>query len=151
MAHQNPPDAIIRQMLEDAKTIAVVGASSNPSRPSHGIFAQLLKHGYRVVPVNPNETAVLGQPAFATLADVPFEIDIVNVFRRSEHTLEVAEAAVAVGAKVLWLQSGVYNEAAADRAKAAGLVVVMDACIKVLHSVLRVPHHPPIAPRPIPS
>jgi predicted CoA-binding protein len=142
VAHQNPPDAIIRQLLEDAKTIAVVGASSDPSRPSHGIFSQLLSYGYHVVPVNPNETLVLGQAAFPRLADVPFPIDIVNVFRRSEHVLEVADAAIAVGAKVLWLQSGVYNEAAADRAKAAGLVVVMDACIKVLHSVLRVPRRP---------
>jgi predicted CoA-binding protein len=149
VAHQNPPDAIIRQLLEDAKTIAVVGASSDPSRPSHGIFAQLLSYGYRVIPVNPNEQAVLGQPAFPTLADVPFAIDIVDVFRRPEHTLEIADAAVAAGTKVLWLQSGIYNEAAAERAKGAGLVVVMDACIKVLHSVLRVPRHPPIQPRPI--
>lgn len=142
MTHQNPPDAIIRQVLEDAKTIAVVGASSNPSRPSHGIFSQLLAYGYHVVPVNPKETVVLGQAAFPTLADVPFPIDIVDVFRRPEYTLEVADSAIAVGAKVLWLQSGIYNEAAADRAKAAGLVVVMDACIKVLHSVLRVPRRP---------
>lgn len=129
-------------MLEDAKTIAVVGASSDPSRPSHGIFSQLLSYGYHAIPVNPNETLVLGQPAFASIADVPFRIDIVNVFRRPEHTPEIAEAAVAVGAKMLWLQSGVYNEAAAERAKAGGLVVVMDACIKVLHSVLRVPRRP---------
>jgi len=142
VTHQNPPDAIIRQVLEDAKTIAVVGASSNPSRPSHGIFSQLLAYGYHVVPVNPKETVVLGQAAFPTLADVPFPIDIVDVFRRPEYTLEVADSAIAVGAKVLWLQSGIYNEAAADRAKAAGLVVVMDACIKVLHSVLRVPRRP---------
>jgi uncharacterized protein len=149
VAHHNPPDAIIRQILEDAKTIAVVGASADPSRPSHGIFAQLLEYGYRVVPVNPNEQSVLGQDCFPTLADVPFEIDIVNVFRRPEHTLEVAEAAVSVGAKLLWLQSGIYNEAAAACAKAAGLVVVMDACIKVLHSLLRVGHHPPITPHPV--
>ena len=139
MTHQNPPDAIIRQMLSDARTIAVVGASSNPSRPSYGIFAQLLAFGYRVVPVNPAEQSVLGQPAYPSLADVPFEIDIVDVFRRPEHTPEVAEAAVAVGAKLLWLQSGIWNEVAAERARAAGLVVVMDACIGVLHSVLRVP------------
>jgi uncharacterized protein len=149
VTHQNPPDAIIRQLLEDARTIAVVGASSDESRPSNGIFRQLLAYGYRVVPINPNEQAVLGQVAFPTLADVPFEIDIVNVFRRSEHTLEVADAAVAVGAKVLWLQSGIYNEAAADRARAAGLVVVMDACIKVLHSVLHVARHPPSPARPV--
>jgi predicted CoA-binding protein len=140
---------MIRQLLEDAKTIAVVGASSDPSRPSHGVFAKLLEYGYRVVPVNPNETAVLGQTAFPALHDVPFPIDIVDVFRRPEYTPEIAEAAVAIGAKVLWLQSGIINEAAAERAKAAGLVVVMDACIKVLHSVLHVGRHPPIPPRPI--
>jgi uncharacterized protein len=139
VAHQNPPDAIIRQMLTDARTIAVVGASSDPTRPSHGIFAKLLGFGYRVVPVNPKESAVLGQVAFPALADVPFEIDIVNVFRRPEHTPEVAEAAIAVGARMLWLQSGIHNDVAAERARAAGLVVVTDACIAVLHSVLRVP------------
>jgi predicted CoA-binding protein len=139
VAHQNPPDAIIRQMLVDARTIAVVGASSDPGRPSHGIFAQLLASGYRVVAVNPNEASVLGQPSFATLRDVPFEVDIVDVFRRPEHTPAIADDAIAIGAKVLWLQSGISSEIAAERAKAAGLVVVMDACIGVLHSVLRVP------------
>jgi len=126
-------------MLVDARTIAVIGASSDPGRPSHGIFAQLLASGYRVVAVNPNEASVLGQPSFSTLREVPFEVDIVDVFRRPEHTPAIADEAIAVGAKMLWLQSGIYNELAAERAKAAGLVVVMDACIGVLHSVLRVP------------
>ena len=126
-------------MLIDARTIAVVGASSDPGRPSHGIFGQLLAFGYRVVAVNPNEKSVLGQPSFATLREVPFAIDIVDVFRRPEHTPAIAEDAIAVGAKMFWLQSGIWNELAAERAKAAGLVVVMDACIGVLHSVLRVP------------
>ena len=139
MTHQNPSDAIIRQMLVDARTIAVVGASSDPGRPSHGIFAQLVASGYRVVAVNPNEASVLGQPSFPTLRDVPFEVDIVDVFRRPEHTPAIADEAVAIGAKMLWLQSGIRNELAAERAQAAGLVVVMDACIGVLHSVLRVP------------
>jgi uncharacterized protein len=130
---------MVRQMLTDARTIAVVGASSNPTRPSHGIFAKLLGYGYRVVPINPKESSVLGQVAFPALADVPFAIDIVDVFRRPEHTPEIAEAAIAVGAKMLWLQSGIHNDVAAERAKAAGLVVMTDACIAVLHSVLRVP------------
>lgn len=133
---------MIRQLLTDAKTVAVVGASSDPSRPSHGIFAQLLAFGYRVVPVNPGEKSVLGQVAYPTLGDVPYEVDIVNVFRRAEHTPEVADAAVAKGASVLWLQSGIRNEVAAERATAAGLVVVMDACIAVLHSILHVPRRP---------
>src|SRR6187551_2106735 len=98
---------MIRQLLTDATTIAVVGASSDPSRPSHGIFAQLLAFGYRVVPVNPGETVVLGQVAYPTLADVPYDIDIVDVFRRAEFTPDVADAAVAKGARVLWLQSGI--------------------------------------------
>jgi uncharacterized protein len=145
VAHQNSPDAVIRQVLSDARTIAVVGASSDPSRPSHGIFARLLGFGYRVVPINPKESAVLGQVAFPTLADVPFPIDIVDVFRRPEHTPEVAEAAVAVGARVLWLQSGIHDDVAADRARAGGLVVVTNACIAVLHSVLGVPRVTPAA------
>jgi predicted CoA-binding protein len=143
VAHQNPPDAIVRQMLSDARTIAVVGASSDPSRPSHGVFAKLLGYGYRVVPVNPNESSVLGHVAFPALADVPFAIDIVDVFRRPEHTPELAEAAIAVGAKVFWLQAGIHDELAAERARAGGLVVVTDACIAVLHSVLRVPRPAP--------
>lgn len=135
----NPSDEELRRLLTEAETIAVVGASSNPSRPSHGIFRKLLSAGYRVVPVNPNETAVLGQRAYPSLAEVPHPIDIVDVFRRAEYTPAVAAEAVAVGAKALWLQSGIVNEAAAERARAGGLTVVMDACIGVVHSMLRVP------------
>jgi len=131
MAHQNPPDDVLRRVLTEARSIAVVGASSNPERPSHGIFARLLQAGYRVVPVNPNETRVQGQPAVASLAEVPGGVDIVNVFRRPEHTPAVARAAVAIGARALWLQSGIWNEEAAAIATAAGLCVVMDECIGV--------------------
>jgi predicted CoA-binding protein len=139
MPHSNPSDADIKALLSAARSIAVVGASSNPSRPSHGVFGRLLAAGYRVVPVNPGETEVLGQTAYASLADVPFAIDIVDVFRRPEHTPAIADEAVAVGAKTLWLQSGIWNEEAAARAKAGGLSVVMDACIAVLLSQLGVP------------
>jgi predicted CoA-binding protein len=136
---ENPPDGELLRILTDAETIAVVGASSNPERPSHGIFRKLLAAGYRVVPVNPNESTVLGQKAYASLADVPHPIDIVDVFRRPEYTPDIADEAVRAGAKVLWLQSGIVNDDAASRAKSGGLTVVMDACIGVVHSLLRVP------------
>ena len=139
MPHQNPPEETLRELLTSARSIAVVGASSNPERPSHGIFARLLRAGYRVVPVNPQESSVLGQPAIGSLEDVTGEIDIVNVFRRAEFTPEIANAAVAAQAKVLWLQSGIWSEEAAARAKAGGLTVVMDDCIGVALSRLRVP------------
>lgn len=145
MAHENPPDDDIQQLLEDAKVVAVVGASSSPERPSYGIFEKLLAAGYRVVPVNPNETEVLGQKAYASLSDVPYPIDIVDVFRRPEFTPDIADDAVSAKAKVLWLQSGIVNEEAARRARDGGLTVVMDACIGVLHSLLRVPKKSPSA------
>ena len=139
MAHSNPPDADIRQLLSSASTIAVVGASSNPERPSNSIMARLQQLGYRVIPVNPNETEVLGEKAYASLSDVPVEIDIVDVFRRAEYTPAIAGEAVTIGARALWLQQGVWNDEAATRAKAGGLIVIMDACIAVEFTVLRVP------------
>ena len=139
MPHRNPPDAALRQLLTNASTIAMVGASSNPDRPSNGIMRKLQSAGYRVIPVNPNETSVLGERAHASLADVPERIDIVDVFRRAEFTSAIADEAVRVGAKALWLQSGVVNEDAAVKAEAGGLIVVMDACIGVMHAVLQVP------------
>jgi predicted CoA-binding protein len=142
MAHQNPPDEALRRLLTDARTVAVVGASSRPDRPSHGIFGRLLAAGYRVIPVNPNESLVQGQKAYASLRDIPGPVDIVDVFRRPEHTPPLADDAVAIGAKVLWLQSGIWNDEAAARASAGGLVVVMDECIAVAHSRLRVPWVP---------
>lgn len=139
MAHLNPSDDELKQLLTTARTIAVVGASSNPERPSHGIMKKLLAVGYQVFPVNPRETEVLGQKAYASLSAVPEKIDIVDVFRRSEETPPIADEAVAAGAKVLWMQSGVSNEETAERAKAGGLTVVMNACVGALHSLLRVP------------
>ena len=139
MPHRNPSEQDVKRLLSAASTIAIVGASSNPERPSNGIMWKLKSVGYRVIPVNPNETDVLGEHAYATLLDVPERIDIVDVFRRSEFTPAIADAAVKVGAKALWLQSGVTNEDAAARAAAGGLTVVMDACIGVMHSMLQVP------------
>jgi uncharacterized protein len=140
VAHHNPSEQEIQNLLSAAATIAVVGASSNPERPSNGIMRKLKGAGYRVIPVNPNETEVLGEHSYPSLLDVPERIDIVDVFRRSEYTPAIADNAVKVGAKALWLQSGVTNEEAAARAAAGGLTVVMDACIGVMHSLLQIPH-----------
>lgn len=137
--HENPDDEQLRKLLTEATTIAVVGASSNPERPSHGIMQKLLSVGYRVIPVNPGETEVLGRRAYPSLAEVPEKIDLVDVFRRPEYTPEIADQAVAVGAKALWLQSGIVNQEAAARATAGGLTVVMDACLGVTLSLLRIP------------
>jgi predicted CoA-binding protein len=138
MPHRNPSDQEVKRLLSTASTIAIVGASSNPERPSNGIMRKLKSVGYRVIPVNPNETNVLGERAYPTLLDVPEAIDIVDVFRRAEHTPAIADEAVKVGAKALWLQTGVTSEDAAARAAAGGLMVVMDACLGVMHSVLQV-------------
>jgi predicted CoA-binding protein len=139
MAHTNPPDEELRTLLIDATTVAVVGASSNPEKASHGIMKKLLAAGYRVIPVNPRETEVLGQRAYASLADVPGKIDIVDVFRRPEDTPAIADEAVAAGARALWLQTGISNEEAAARAQKGGLTVVMDKCIGATHSLLHIP------------
>lgn len=136
MAFHNPPDDVRRRLLEEAKTIAVVGLSDNPERTSYQIAAALQAAGYRIIPVNPNVTEVLGERAVASLTEIAEPVDIVNVFRRSEHTVPVAEEAVKIGAKALWLQEGVYNEEAARIAQEGGLVVVMDRCIKVDHALL---------------
>ena len=135
-------------LLTNATTIAVVGASSRPERPSHGIMRKLQRVGYRVIPVNPNETSVLGEKAYASLDDVPERVDIVDVFRRSESTPAIAEAAVRIGAKALWLQSGIVNEQAAAIATAGGVPVVMDACLGVMHAVLGVASKRPSASGP---
>lgn len=138
--HTNPSDAELKQLMADASTIAIVGASSNPERSSYGIMRKLQSVGYHVIPVNPRETEVLGERAYASLSEIPVHIDIVDVFRRSEDTPQIADEAVKIGAKALWLQSGIENEDAAARAKAGGLTVVMDSCLGTMHAVLRVPH-----------
>src|SRR4051794_38049124 len=113
MAFTNPSDDVLTKLLTEAQTIAVVGASNNPERASHGIMKKLLHAGYRVIPVNPKEAEVLGQPAYPSLDDVPGEIDIVDVFVRADAVGPVAEAAVRKHAKVLWMQLGIVNEEAA--------------------------------------
>lgn len=123
----------IFDILTRYKTIAVVGLSSNPARPSYGVTEYMQSSGYHIIPVNPNETDVLGEPSYARLEDAPQKVEIVNVFRRPEEVSPVVDAAIRVGAKVVWMQLGIANEAAARKAQAAGLTVVMDACILVEH------------------
>ncbi|GAB4362008.1 MAG: CoA-binding protein [Bryobacter sp.] len=125
----------IEEILDETKTIAVVGLSSKPDRSSYGVSEYLQQQGYRIIPVNPNETEVLGERAYATLEEIPEPVDMVNVFRRAEETPAIAAAAVAIGAKTLWLQQGIVNEEAAEIARAAGLSVVMDACLAVAKSL----------------
>jgi uncharacterized protein len=139
MAHANPSDQELRQLLTDATVIAMVGASSDPDKASHGIMRKLQHAGYRVIPVNPTETEILGERSYPSLLDVPERIDIVDVFRRAEDTPGIADDAVTIGAKALWLQTGIVNEEAAERAAKGGLTVVMDACIGATHSLLRIP------------
>jgi predicted CoA-binding protein len=123
----------IPEILDTHRTIAVVGLSSNRSKPSYSVTAYMKSQGYRIIPVNPNETEVLGERAYARLQDVPEPVEIVNVFRRSEHVRDVVDDAIGIGAKVIWLQEGVVDETAARRARAAGLDVVMDLCILKEH------------------
>jgi predicted CoA-binding protein len=118
----------ITNILKDCRTIAVVGLSSNPARPSFRVASYMQAQGYGVLPVNPNETTVLGEPSFPSLAAVPGAIDLVNIFRKSEEVLPIVDEAIARGAKAIWMQEGVVNEAAAQRAEQAGLLVVMDRC-----------------------
>ena len=120
-------------LLKHAKTIAVVGLSSRRSRPSYGVSEYMQSAGYRIIPVNPNESEVLGERAYPTLDDVPEHIDIVDIFRRSELVPEVVDAAIRVGAGGVWMQEGVIHEDAAKLARAAGLEVVMDHCILKEH------------------
>jgi uncharacterized protein len=123
----------IRRILDECKTIAVVGLSSNPSRPSHGVSGYMQRQGYRVIPVNPNETEVFGEKSYPDLAAVPEKIDLVDVFRRSDEAGKAVDEAIAVGAKAVWLQEGVIDNGAAQRALDAGLLVVMDRCILKEH------------------
>jgi hypothetical protein len=123
----NDPQAI-KRILEECRTIAVVGLSSDPSRASNGVAGYMKRQGYRVIPVNPNEREVLGEKAYATLGDVPEQIELVDVFRRSSEAGAVVDEAIRVGAKAVWLQEGVIDRAAAQRALDAGLLVVMNRC-----------------------
>jgi hypothetical protein len=126
----------IIEILKSSKTIAVVGLSGNPMRVSNGVTEYMQRAGYRIIPVNPNESEVLGEKSYARLEDVPEKIDIVNIFRRSEFAADVVDSAIKVGAKTVWMQEGVVDDDAANRARAAGMNVVMDRCILKEHRKL---------------
>ncbi len=126
----------IREILTSSKTIAVVGLSSDDSRASYGVSRYMQRQGYRIIPVNPNEQEVLGERAYATLDEVPEPIDMVNIFRRPEFVPDIVESAIRKSAKSIWMQEGVIHQAAADRAREAGLAVVMDRCLFKEHRQL---------------
>mgnify|MGYP001466642543 FL=1 len=126
----------LRRLLQETKTIAVVGLSPRPDRPSHEVAAYLQRAGYRIIPVNPACEEVLGEKCYPSLREIPVPIDLVDVFRRPEDVMAVAEDAIAVGARALWLQLGVIAPQAAARAEQAGLKVVMDRCTKIDHRAL---------------
>lgn len=130
---RNPPDDEVARLLARVKRIAVVGLSDKPWRDSNSVSRYLLEEGYEVVPVNPTIKEFHGAPAYATLRDVPGPVDLVDVFRAPEHVPEVVEDAIATGAPALWLQDGVVHEGAAQKAKDAGMTVVMDDCIMRKH------------------
>jgi len=123
----------IGDLLKKAKTIAVVGLSTKPLRPSHGVALYMQQQGYRIIPVNPNIQNVLGERAYASLNDVPEKIDVVNIFRRSEFVPEIVEQAIALELTAVWMQEGVIHEQAAEKARQAGIFVVMDRCILKEH------------------
>jgi predicted CoA-binding protein len=126
----------IRELLTTARVIAVVGLSGRKHRPSFGVSEYMQRAGYRIIPINPNESLILGEKSYASLDDVPEKIDIVDIFRRSEFVPEIVEQAIRVGAGAIWMQEGVIHEEAAARAQAAGLTVVMDRCILKEHQRL---------------
>lgn len=126
-------DETITKILAEAKTIAVVGLSADPMRPSHSVSRYMQQQGYRIIPINPNETRVLGETAYVSLAEVPDRVDLVDIFRRSEEAGRHVDEAIAMGVGAVWLQEEVIDEAAARRAFEAGLDVVMDRCILKEH------------------
>lgn len=126
------PDPILA-LLARTQTIAVVGLSNNPLRPSYGVAAYMQSHGYRIIPVNPRISESLGETSYATLADVPEKIDLVNIFRRSEYVDEIVDQAIQLKAPAVWMQEEVINERAAEKARQAGIFVVMDRCILKEH------------------
>jgi predicted CoA-binding protein len=128
-----PPPDPIAEVLKRAKTIAVVGLSSNPLRPSHGVTAYMQSHGYRIVPVNPHLKECLAEKAYQSLLDVPEKIDIVNIFRRPEFVEEIVDQAIQLRVPAIWMQEGVVHRSAAEKARQAGIFVVMDLCILKEH------------------
>jgi len=125
---------IVLDLLENCRTLAVVGLSAKPMRPSYGVASYMKSHGYRIIPVNPHETSVLGERSYASLEEIPEPVDVVVVFRRPEFVPEIIESAIRKHAKAVWMQEGVIHEAASRRARAAGLTVIEDRCILKEHA-----------------
>ncbi|WP_240417433.1 CoA-binding protein [Paenibacillus periandrae] len=136
MAFENPARDRIKELLKNAGNIAVVGLSDKPDRTSYMVAEAMQSKGYRIIPVNPNAKQILGELCYPSLSDIPEPVDIVNVFRRSDQVVPVAEEAVKINAKVFWLQLGIFNDEAAEIAKSGGLEVIMDRCIKVEDAIL---------------
>jgi len=126
----------LRRILHDSRALAVVGLSADWFRPSYFAAKYMQEHGYRIIPVNPKYESILGEKCYKSLRDIPEKVDLVDVFRKSHDVMPIAEEAIAIGAKVLWQQLGVKNEAAAAKARAAGLEAVMDRCVKIEHGRL---------------
>jgi predicted CoA-binding protein len=125
--------ATIRKVLRDSKTIAVVGLSPKPHRPSHQVASYLMEAGYSIIPVNPGQDEILGQVCYPNLRAIPGSVDMVDIFRRPEAVLPIVEDAIAIGAQCIWMQEGIINTEAAAKAQAAGLTVIMDRCTKIDH------------------
>lgn len=138
MAWENPSNETIKGVLESAKTIAVVGLSDNPKRTSHQISKEMQNNGYKIIPINPTIDEVLGEKAYASLKDVKEKIDIINVFRRSEFLPEISKDALQTNCTVFWAQQGIVNEEAYYMLKRHNITVIMDLCIKVAHSDLKI-------------
>jgi len=126
----------LRRILRETRTIAVVGLSADWFRPSYFAAKYMQEHGYRVIPVNPKYPEILGEKCYKSLRDIPEKVDLVDIFRKTQDVMPIAEDAIAIGAKVLWQQLGVKNEAAAEKARSAGLLAVMDRCVKIEHGRL---------------
>jgi predicted CoA-binding protein len=125
--------ATIRKVLRESKTIAVVGLSPKPNRPSHQVASYLMEAGYTIIPVNPGQDIILGQTCYSNLRDIPTPVDMVDIFRRQEEVVPIVEDAIGIGARFIWMQQGIVNEEAAGKAEAAGLIVIMDRCTKIDH------------------
>jgi predicted CoA-binding protein len=136
---KNNFDADIEKILTSYRTVAIVGASPKPERPSYRVADFLKKEGFQVIPVTPNADEVVGEKAYPDLASIPIPVEVVDIFRRSEDVTPVVEEAIAIGAKAVWMQEGIVNEEAADKARKAGLTVVMDHCMRkeLLHKIGR--------------
>ncbi len=127
---------LAEKILKEYRTVAVVGASSNPERPSQRVASYLAQHGYNIIPVNPREQQVLGKTCYPNLSSIPEKVEVVDIFRRAEEVMPVVEEAIKIGAKAVWMQEGIINEEAAEKARAAGLLVVMNKCMLKEHTSL---------------